>query len=203
MFYKIRRARVWLRRMKYSRGFGVQSPWAYRFIRYVINEHYPYYEYTHLNHEVYGINKFARKLCRLYFRVANYCQPNLVVDYGSSTTAYRSYFKAGCKSCNVVQISADDKGMNKIINLLEENPTIDVARVSLKGDYRKVVDELMNHVSRKSLFIIQRIKKNKETEAYWNELIADERTGITFDLYYCGIIFFDHKKFKQNYIVNF
>ena len=93
--------------------------------------------------------------------------------------------------------------MNKINNLLEENPTIDVARVSLKGDYRKVVDELMNHVSRKSLFIIQRIKKNKETEAYWNELIADERTGITFDLYYCGIIFFDHKKYKQNYIVNF
>jgi len=31
----------------------------------------------------------------------------------------------------------------------------------------------------------------------------DKRTGVTFDLYYCGIVFFNKKRFKQNYIVNF
>ena len=36
----------WLCRCKYCRGFGVQSPSAYSFIRYVINEHYPYYAYS-------------------------------------------------------------------------------------------------------------------------------------------------------------
>ena len=61
----------------------------------------------------------------------------------------------------------------------------------------------MDHVDRKSLLIIQRIKKNKSTVDYWRELVDDERTGVTFDLYYCGIIFFDNKKFKRNYIVNF
>lgn len=203
MFYKIRRARVWLRRMRYSRGFGVQSPWAYKFIRYVVNEHYPYYEYTHLNKEVYGINKFARKLCRLYFRIANYCQPKLVVDYGAGSTAYRTYFKAGCQSCNVVMATADAKGEGKLDALLAQNPTVDVARVSLKGNYREVVDKLMDHAGRKSLFIIQRIKKNKETERYWKELIEDGRTGVTFDLYYCGIVLFDKKIYKQNYLVNF
>ncbi len=203
MFYRIKRALVWIRRMRYSRGFGVQSPWAYRFIRYVVNEHYPYYEYTHLNKEVYGINKFARKLCRLYFRIANYCQPRLVVDYGSSTTAYRTYCRAGCHSCHVVQLSADEKGMDKLDDLLAQNAKVDVARISLKGDYRDVVDKLMDHVDRKSLLIIQRIKKNKSTVDYWRELVDDERTGVTFDLYYCGIIFFDNKKFKRNYIVNF
>ena len=203
MFYRIKRALVWIRRMRYSRGFGVQSPWAYRFVRYVVNEHYPYYEYTHLNKEVYGINKFTRKLCRLYFRIANYCQPKLVVDYGSSTTAYRTYFRAGCHSCHVVQLSADEKGMDKLDDLLAQNAKVDVARISLKGDYRDVVDKLMDHVDRKSLLIIQRIKKNKNTVDYWRELVDDERTGVTFDLYYCGIIFFDNKKFKRNYIVNF
>ena len=203
MFYRIRRARVWLRRMKYSRGFGVQSPWAYRFIRYVVNEHYPYYEYTHLNHEVYGLNKFARKLCRLYFRISNYCQPKLIVDYGPGNTAYRTYFKAGCKSSHVVMVSADDKGVAKLDALLDGKPVIDVARISLKGNYREVVDKFMNFTDRKSLFIIQRIKKNKATENYWKELIDDPRTGVTFDLYYCGIIFFDRNIYKQNYIVNF
>lgn len=220
MFYRIKRALVWLRRARYSRGFGVQSPWAYRFIRYVVNEHYPYYEYTHLNKEVYGLTKVVRKLCRLYFRIANYVQPKLIVDYGAGTTAYRSYFKAGCRSSEVVQISSDDKGMTKLTELLDSgknsgkgrtayqkqfgNSTIiNVARISLKGDYRKAVDEMMNHTNRSSLFIIQHIKKNHTTQQYWDELIADERVGVTFDLYYCGILFFDKKIYKKNYLVNF
>lgn len=33
-------------------------------------------------------------------------------------------------------------------------------------------------------------------------MMNDSRTGVTFDLYYCGILFFD-KRIKQNYIVNF
>ena len=55
MVYFIKRFIVWLRRVRYSRGFGVQSPWAYRFIRYVVNEHYPYYKYEHLAEQVYGM----------------------------------------------------------------------------------------------------------------------------------------------------
>lgn len=178
MFYRIRRARVWLRRLRYSRGFGVQSPWAYRFIRYVVNEHYPYYDYSHLNHEVYGLNKFARKLCRLYFRLANYCQPTLVVDYGAGTMAYRSYFKAGCKSCDVLMFQANESGLEKLDNYLHDNPVIDIARISLKGDYRRVVDKLMNFTCRKSIFIIQRINKNKESQRYWEELRRDSASVL-------------------------
>ncbi len=61
MVYFIKRFIVWLRRVRYSRGFGVQSPWAYRFIRYVVNEHYPYYKYEHLAEQVYGICDFRRR----------------------------------------------------------------------------------------------------------------------------------------------
>ena len=39
---------VWLSRINHCRGFGVQSPSAYAFIRYVVNEHYPYYAYEDL-----------------------------------------------------------------------------------------------------------------------------------------------------------
>ena len=48
--------------------------------------------------------------------------------------------------------------------------------------------------------IVEAIRKNR---AFWREIVADERTGVTFDLYYCGIVMFDKKRHKQNYIINF
>ena len=35
------------------------------------------------------------------------------------------------------------------------------------------------------------------------EIVADEHTSITFDLYYCGLVMFDKKRTKQHYIINF
>ena len=54
----------WFRRCGYSRGFGVQSPSAYSFIRYVINEHYPYYAYQELQEQLPQLNNYHIYLMR-------------------------------------------------------------------------------------------------------------------------------------------
>jgi hypothetical protein len=51
-----------------------------------------------------------------------------------------------------------------------------------------------------TVLIVDGICKDRH---FWRSLVADERTGITFDLYYCGIVLFDKKRHKQNYIINF
>ena len=101
----IKRFVVWLRRARYSRGFGVQSPWAYRFIRYVVNEHYPYYKYEHLAEQVYGIDKTTRKLCKFYFRLANYQQAHTFVDCFPTSSCYKIYVDAGCQKANYHRIT--------------------------------------------------------------------------------------------------
>ena len=67
----------WIRRIAYCRGFGVQSPSAYSFIRYVINEHYPYYAFDELNEKHKVAGKLACKLGRLYkkqpFKLVKIC----------------------------------------------------------------------------------------------------------------------------------
>jgi len=38
---------------------------------------------------------------------------------------------------------------------------------------------------------------------FWREVAGDERSRITFDLYYCGLVMFDKKRHQMNYIINF
>ena len=70
-------------------------------------------------------------------------------------------------------------------------------------DYKKMLEKSVGKANDKSLFVIEGINKSKETKAFWKEIVSSEQFPTTFDLYYCGIIFFDQKRYKENYIVNF
>jgi hypothetical protein len=51
--------------------------------------------------------------------------------------------------------------------------------------------------------IVGGIYTSEEKKKWWKQLKDDERVRITFDLYDIGIVLFDPKRYKQNYIVNF
>ena len=86
---RLRHAFVWLMRIGHCRGFGVQSPTDYWLVRYVINEHWPYYQYVTLGE---GDEWLTRKLGLLYFRLANWLQPHKIESDG-----YQQYLQAGCR----------------------------------------------------------------------------------------------------------
>ena len=195
--YKIRRLLVWLRRWKYSRGFGVQSPWAYRFIRYVVNEHYPYYAYDDLSRLYEGYPKQIQKLCRLYFRIANFWQAEQALDYSDASEndvvrLYGTFMKRGCNKLEVVPVChADDFSSVRLM------------RLSVEGDYRQVFEKAVSLANASTMIIVEQIKRDKESRTFWKSIVDDPRCISTFDLYYCGIIFFDKKRYKENYVVNF
>ena len=192
--YKLKRALVWMRRMHHSRGFGVQSPYDYRFVRYVVNEHWPYYAYDELKRRIPSIDKRTRKLCRLYFRIANWLQPHQIINYQPSTDAYQRYMQEGCRRARVM----DDKEWQSA-----GNGPVELAHMALTGDYQQFYETVVSRADNRSLLIVERIKRDKETKAFWQQVEQDKRTGVTFDLYYCGIVFFNKQRYKQNYVVNF
>ena len=192
--YKLKRVLVWMRRIHHSRGFGVQSPYDYRFVRYVVNEHWPYYAYDELKRRMPSIDKRTRKLCRLYFRIANWRQPQQIVNYQPSTDAYQCYMQEGCRKAKTVDA--------KEWQSAGDSP-VELARMTLTGDYQQFYETVVSHTDNRSLLIVERIKRDKETKAFWKQVEQDERTGVTFDLYYCGIVFFNKQRYKQNYVVNF
>ncbi len=183
--------------MHLSRGMSVQSPWAYRFIRYVVNEHYPYYAYEDLRRKYPDVDKRREKLCRFYFRLSNFCQPSYFFNYAPHTVAYEVYVQNGCANCQVNTQHSDGQ------DILQQMKRIDLARVSLVGDYTTVIEDVMKKMHTGSVLVIEHIKRDTETKSYWNALMQDSRVGVSFDLYYCGVLFFDKKLYKQTYKVNF
>ena len=202
MLYFIRRFIVWVRRARYSRGFGVQSPWAYRFIRYVVNEHYPYYKYEQLDKQVNRIDRRTRKLCKLYFRLSNYQQPHTFVDCYPASSCYKTYVTAGCQKARYYKVTKETTE-EKILQIFSNVGEYSIVRVLLIENYRLLIDKALDYLSSTCVLVIENIKRDKEVKAYWAELVSDTRTGISFDLYYCGVLFLNRDMLKQSYVVNF
>jgi hypothetical protein len=164
---------VWIKRAARSRGFGVQSPTDYWIVRYVINEHWPYYQYDTIG---CGDPWLRRKLGKLYFRLANWRQPAVV-----TTDDYQDYFLAGCRKAAIGK-----QGQ--------------LVRLTLDDGWQTRLNEFLDRANQQSVLVVEGIADNKEA---WQQIVDDQRTGVTFDLYYCGLAMFDKKRVKKNYIINF
>ena len=170
---QLKAASVWLRRIGHCRGFGIQSPSDYWLVRYVINEHWPYYQYEALGQDD---DWLTRKQGRLCFRIANWRQPAVI-----ESSAFRDYLQAGCRKAVWGESS-------------------ELMVLSLEGDWRSRLSYIYNKVSADSVLVVTGLSKARDV---WREIVNDERAVLTFDLYYCGIVLFDKKRDKKNYIVNF
>ena len=168
----------------------------------MVNEHYPYYKYEHLAEQVYGIDKTTRKLCKFYFRLANYQQAHTFVDCFPTSSCYKIYVDAGCQKANYHRIT-EAISEEELIHLFSNIGEYSMVRVPLVANYRLVIDKALDYLPSSSVLIIENIKRDKEAQKYWSELISDSRTGVSFDLYYCGVLFLKNDMVKQSYIVNF
>lgn len=200
---------VWLSRINHCRGFGVQSPSAYAFIRYVVNEHYPYYAYEDLRKQHADVSDVRLKLCRLYLRLANYAQAAQWLWCGEPGDAERSYVNSGCSHTRQSVADTDsalptpDAAQPTIAVIPLSAP--DATRRTLALRFVETADEarrLSEAPHSKTMLVVEGIGHDAPAADIWRQLTADSRVSVTFDLYYCGIAFFD-SRYKQDYIVNF
>ena len=78
-----------------------------------------------------------------------------------------------------------------------------IARLSMKGDYKAVYEALSAVATADSILILEGIYDNRDTKAFWKQVVERVEAVTTYDLYSCGIVLFDTSKFKHHYIVNF
>ena len=193
--YWSKRSMVFMRRFTHSRGFGIQSPSAYRFDREVINAHHPYHAYADLQHAFPHEDRLTLKLARLYFRIAHATQARQWALCTHRNDVYRAFIEAGCRT--TILVDGDEVGQ------VDKLAAADVLVMTMEDDRWPMCEAFVSKAHECSMLIVEGIYASKRAKMRWRELVNDERTGVAFDLYNCGIIFFDHTKSKQVYIINF
>jgi len=173
---KVTNPLVWLARFRHRKGYGVHSPFAFRFITDVIYEQHPYYAYKELDAQLPFSKQFRhRKGLHLLLRLANHLQPRIIVLPKYAWWEKR-YLKSGCKSANI-QCGWQDGEISMCL-------------------LREPCDEALQHLGEQSVLLLDNLHNNRE----WFMSIP---SVVSFDLYDFGIAFFDKQYNKQYYKVNF
>ena len=167
---------VWLSRLHRCRGFGIQSPTDYWLVRYVVNEHWPYYQYATLGR---GDSWLRRKLGRLCFRLANWRQPQTIVS-----SDYANYWQAGCRRATMTQ---------------EVPPLVELMLTDI-GEADRLPGILDGRTDERSVVVVEGVWRDWTA---WQRLVNMPQVTVAFDLYYCGLLTFDPKRTKKHYVINF
>lgn len=197
----------WCKRFPYRCGYGVHSPTDFFLITSVIYEQGAYYAYQTLGKKHFSVflPHYRKKVNRLLFRLVNHLRPHSLIEVGIGNGASISYMRAARTSMKSFTIKGKDLdktlfALNKDIQTLGG---IDLLHIGYTPYYQEVFERALPFVSDASCFIIGNIYQTKEKKMWWKRLQEDERVKLTFDLYDIGLVFFDRKRIKQNYIVNF
>ena len=178
----IRNPFVWLRRIRYRRGYGIHSPYAYNLVTGVLYNPGTYYAYSWLDRllpprvRLFHLRSMA--VHRLLFRLANHWQPRLIAALDLTPTEW-NYLHEGCRKA--VIDSAMPKGRADMLLLKHDTPGWET------------------HVDENSLLVVSDLRHN---HPLWQSVCDNPLTRITFDLYDVGIAIFNPKLNKKNYTIN-
>lgn len=192
---------VWLRRIRHCRGFGVQSPSAYAFIRYVVNEHYPYYAYAELRKAFPALPRGRRKLYELYMRLANHMQATHCHTNKDTGGDMESYVRAGCHHTSITALPPMMSDATQRAHH-QPHPTPLMAIVEANEQAAEWAPLYLAQAPEGSVLVVEGIGQTAEAKALWHKVQSSPASSVCFDLHYCGIAFKD-KRYKQSYIVNF
>lgn len=170
-------------RIGHRRGFGIQSPWAYSFVRDVIAEDLPYYGYDSISKETRTDKKNESRMARLLLRLGNFVRPDSYTDITQKSSFFAHFIALGCTKCTETSIP---QGRAIIHANLKKNS----------------VSEILNIASRcddKSMLMLTGLCLEKDIQQSWLTIRNNNSIGITFDLGRFALCFLDKSMHKQHY----
>ena len=201
----------WINRKRHNRGFGIQSPSSFFFITQVLKERRAYYAYNRLDKAI----DISRRHAREMFRITNYLQPVNCISVGASDAAcamllakpsvqhYAFLNKAELNAEAGTLLSTEEchiiDSIEQFGTVIKELGTIGMLYIDATDITMPLVREALPHTDAKSVIAIAGIHRNRRTREWWQQLVNDSATVVTYDMYSYGLLFFDKERRKQHY----
>ncbi|MFM9908278.1 MAG: O-methyltransferase [Chitinophagaceae bacterium] len=171
-----------------------------------------------------------KKYGQLLFRIANYYQPDTILELGTSLGITTSYLALGNQHANIITLEGSvsiaeialenfktlqlkntrlvqgnfDDTLKKVLTALSS-----VSMVFVDGNHRKeptlrYFDQLLPFLNKESVIVFDDIHWSSEMTAAWKIISNHPKTMLTIDLFFIGLVFFNPAfKVKQNFSIRF
>lgn len=214
----------WCRRFRHRCGYGVHSPSDFFLITSVVYEKTPYYAFQILHYDredMEALPHYREKADRLLFRMVNYWQPASMLEIGTGSGIETRYM---AEAKHVPLLTLDEKGKGQVAHFLASYEQVDyctgdvlrllddalggkecpqLVHIGHTPHYKEAFERLLPRVTERTCVIVGAPYATRVKKKWWKQVVADSRTGVTFDLYDIGIVFFDKKRVKEHRVVNF
>lgn len=169
------------------------------------------------------------KYGRLFYRMVRYFNPDSIIELGTSLGLSTIYFASanknipvytleGCPNTKeVAEQNFKDLGIKNVQpilgdfketlpNLLMKSQKADM--VFFDGNHQEqptldYFEETLKYSHSKSIFIFDDIHWSDGMTKAWNKIKGHPKTVVTLDLFFVGIVFFDTRLTKQDFLIRF
>ena len=215
----------WIRRIRNSLGYGVQSPGDFYFVQHVLRERSPYYSYTNLEEmsRKHGtlLPSYPDATNKLLFRLANHVHPDTIIEVGAGLSTFA--MARACPSARCIAMTSSDACSKAMRLLLPEHPQVEVKsgdemaffcdsvrktgeiellHIAHTEHYQEVVAAALPYATDRTLLVIEDIRAGKAKHDWWKKLRESHPWGISYDLGSIGLLFFDRSRHKETYWIN-
>lgn len=192
----------WLRRFRKRCGYGIHSPFAFNLVSGVIYEKGEYYCYAPLSRLRTWENAVLReKDDRLLFRLVNNLSPCNGVVFSQRIGITKEYLMHGCEQAEWHFLNVDE--LEALSATFDRLGKIDFLYVDVARHTQQILQTALPYVHDRTLVIVRHIRHNSALYAIWQLFIRQPEVRVTFDLYDFGLMYFEKRLNKEDYIINY
>jgi hypothetical protein len=84
-------------------------------------------------------------------------------------------------------------------DIIERTGTIGMLYINATDDSHNLIKAALPHTNKNSVIVVDGINRSRRIREWWLQLVRDNATVITYDMYSYGLLFFDKERIKQHY----
>ena len=205
----------WINRQRHNRGYGIQSPSSFFFVTQVLKERLPYYAYPALD-AIAEEENYSSKHLKELFRIINHHKPTNCIAIASPAVACAmTTARTSVATFCITDTTPGEKANNLLVNygckvlrgdiinefatILNELKEIGMLYISNIPQRAELLETALRYTNDNSIIVIEDIHSDDATKEWWQRVIDNPSTIITYDLYSYGLLFFNKERIKQHY----